>query len=285
MIQNTKYIDTNTTKLITDEIKDFFNRFGAISTSSKTPLLRLYLDYDNTLAPYGSPPSKKLLSLLDQFLENDLVEVTIISARSMDELDAWFSKHRDIKLICNYCSKIKNGDHLEWMSLYKDSINFEELYTKFMPFFDSLHYSYRYEAPFCLFVKETEKASIKKHEAKNLFENEYKNFIDTSNLSVLDSPDGFDILPAELNKGNAVKTLLPTESPTVVVAIGDSHSDEVMFKEIAKWEQEKNKDKCYLIKVTADGTSNYGNYFLRDFNETLFFLASISKVLKPTLND
>jgi trehalose 6-phosphate synthase/phosphatase len=218
----------------------------------------LFLDYDGTLVGFNSDinkasPDAELYDILESLTGDDLNRVVIISGRKHENLQDWFG-HLKIDLIGEHGAWQKHhGD--EWRSLplltdqWKQDIRAVlETYTDRTPgsFIEDKSYSLVWH------YRKVEEGlgDLRAHEI-------------ISHLKVTVANKGLQLMPGnkvlefkniEVNKGKAALIWLHEQNPDFILALGDDHTDEDIFKALPP--------EAFTIKV--GGNISAANYYLRN---------------------
>ncbi|RYF19417.1 MAG: bifunctional alpha,alpha-trehalose-phosphate synthase (UDP-forming)/trehalose-phosphatase [Flavobacteriales bacterium] len=229
----------------------------------------LFLDYDGTLVGFAgnideASPDEELYDLLQKLVDDPANRVVIVSGRRHETLENWFG-HLKVDLIAEHGAWQRNGD-LQWHSLplltdqWKQEIkSILETYVDRTPgsFIEEKSYSLVWH------YRKVEEG------LGDLRANE----ID-SNLRMMAADKGLQLMPGnkviefknvEVNKGKATLNWLYGNNPDFILALGDDHTDEDIFKVLP--------DDAISIKV--GGNISAAKYFLTDHNEVRKLLWSL----------
>lgn len=263
-----------------NEVKEYQNSLStkhAIKNSSSLILSKyekandrvLFLDYDGTLVGFAgniddAKPDEELYTLINKLLEDPKNRVVIVSGRQHTTLEKWFG-HLSVDLIAEHGAWHRtNGD--QWHSLplltdqWKQEINaILDTYTDKTPgsFIEEKSYS---------LVWHYRKADEGLGELRA---NEI-----TSHLKMLAADKGLQLMPGnkviefknvEVNKGKATLSWLYGKNPDFIMALGDDHTDEDIFKVLP--------DDAITIKIGSNLSE--AKYFLTDHKEVRKLLWSL----------
>jgi trehalose 6-phosphate synthase/phosphatase len=218
----------------------------------------LFLDYDGTLVGFNSDidkasPDRDLYEMLEKLTRDDATRVVIISGRKHETLQEWFG-HLKIDMIAEHGAWQKHYGE-EWKSLplltdqWKQDIRAVlETYTDRTPgsFIEDKSYSLVWH------YRKVEEGlgDLRAHEI-------------ISHLKVTVANKGLQLMPGnkvlefrniEVNKGKAALIWLHEKNPDFILALGDDHTDEDIFKALPQ--------EAFTIKV--GGNISAANYYLRD---------------------
>lgn len=226
----------------------------------------ILLDYDGTLTgftenPMDAVPDKELYEVLEHLGLYERNQVYIISGRAYTDIEAWFSSS-PVHLIAEHGVYRKTNYH-DWIShpgldnSWKEHVR--PLLEKFVAhtpgsFIEekshSLAWHYRKAKPSFGVVKARELLGILNYWSGSL------------NTRVLDGNKVVEITNSMVNKGTAVTDLVQNGNIDFILAIGDDHTDELLFAQLP--------DSAVSIKVGEADT--IASYRLKDFQETRKFL-------------
>lgn len=232
----------------------------------------LFLDYDGTLVGFNSDidkasPDEELYEILEGLTSDDLNRVVMISGRKHETLQEWFG-HLKVDMIAEHGAWQKHYGE-EWKSLplltdkWKHDVrSVLETYTDRTPgsFIEDKSYSLVWH------YRKVEEGlgDLRAHEI-------------ISHLKVTVANKGLQLMPGnkvlefkniEVNKGKAAQFWLHGKNPDFILALGDDHTDEDIFKALP--------DEAYTIKV--GGNISAANYYLRNPTD----VRSLLKILTAT---
>ncbi len=229
----------------------------------------IFLDYDGTLVGFSgniddAKPDKELYGIIEKLTADPLNTVVIISGRNHNTLEHWFQNHK-VDLIAEHGAwQRKHGK--KWSDIpflksdWKEEIlKLLEIYTDRTPgsFIEEKSYSLVWH------YRKAEKGlgELRAGEIMN-------------HLRIIAADRGIQIMPGnkvielrnmEVNKGRAALTWLQDNECDFIMAMGDDHTDEDIFKSIP--------DNAYTIKVGTNPSS--AKFFLHDFKEVRSFLLTL----------
>ncbi|MGE6219589.1 bifunctional alpha,alpha-trehalose-phosphate synthase (UDP-forming)/trehalose-phosphatase [Nubsella zeaxanthinifaciens] len=242
---------------------------GIISRYAATHKRVIFLDYDGTLVgfkpnPEEAKPDDELLDLLNKLTQDPLNKVVIISGRKHETLEQWFG-HLNIGLIAEHGAWQRKPQQ-DWQALpllndqWKSEIRtILEAYTDRTPgtFIEEKSYSLAWH------YRKTERG------LGELRANEIIN-----NLRVLAADKGVQIMPGnkvvefrnvEVNKGKAALNWLYENESDFILAMGDDHTDEDIFKAMPS--------NAITIKVGSELSE--AKFYLNDYKEARSLLNTI----------
>jgi trehalose 6-phosphate synthase/phosphatase len=242
---------------------------GIISRYSATNKRVIFLDYDGTLVgfkpnPEDAKPDEELLKLIQNYSDDAKNSVVIISGRKHETLEEWFG-HLNIGIIAEHGAWQKKPNQ-NWQALpllndhWKNEIRtILEAYTDRTPgtFIEEKSYSLAWH------YRKTERG------LGELRANEMIN-----NLRVMSADKGVQIMPGnkvvefrnvEVNKGKAALNWLYENESDFILAMGDDHTDEDIFKAMP--------NNAITIKVGSELSE--AKFYLNDYKEARSLLNTI----------
>jgi trehalose 6-phosphate synthase/phosphatase len=203
---------------------------------SRSASIALFLDYDGTLREIerdarAAKPTDEIMSLLDLLRPQENVDLTIISGRIADDLDAWFGEH-DIGLIAEHGAAVRRVGRDEWEQLdrnvsygWKDEVlGVLRLYEQSTPGSSveekrtSLVWHHRKTDP----EFGTWKANQLMHELGTMLANEP--------VKIRHGRKIVEVTADQVSKGGAVRRLLSEKHYDLMLCAGDDQTDETMFE-------------------------------------------------------
>lgn len=246
------------------------NKFASIARKYNNSKRRLILlDYDGTLIGFRNEPEKavpdsELLELIERLTASEKNEVYIVSGRDHKTLGTWFgasranliAEHGFYKKRCFQDWAIASGATTKWKERIKPLL---EQFVSHTPgsFIEEKTYSlawhYRKTSADLGNSNTAELLKILKAWNANL------------NIQILNGNKVIEITTANINKGSAVQPLLRSGVYDFILAIGDDHTDELLFGQLP--------ENAISVKVGTAPTC--AQYRLDDFRETREFLSKL----------
>lgn len=242
---------------------------GIISRYIATQKRIIFLDYDGTLVGFKTnideaKPDEELLTILEEFSNDPANSLVLISGRKHQTLEQWFG-HLNIGMIAEHGAwQKKQNEHWHSLPLLNDQWKSEikailETYTDRTPgtFIEEKSFSLVWH------YRKTEKG------LGELRANEIIN-----NLRVLAADKGLQIMPGnkviefrnvEVNKGKAAMNWMYETEYDFILAMGDDHTDEDIFKAMP--------NNAITIKVGSEVSE--AKFYLNDYHEVRDLLMSI----------
>jgi len=226
----------------------------------------IFLDYDGTVVPLVSHPSKakpedETLKLLHEVSSCERTTLTIISGRESKSLNEWVGD-LPINIVAEHGAAIRKigepwvyeEDHSEsWKKFIRPTL---ELFSKRCPgsFVEeknlTLAWHYRNVDNDIAFSR-----------SRELLDNLY-HLIRNANLHIIDGNKVIEVRIAGIDKGAASKRIIAGKNVDFILAIGDDRTDEDMFRALA--------DKAITIKVGSGLT--HAKYSLPNQGQVIQFL-------------
>jgi trehalose 6-phosphate synthase/phosphatase len=230
----------------------------------------LFLDYDGTLVDfqtniYHAKPDKELYQLLAALASDPYNKLVLISGRNYQTLEEWLG---DLKMdmIAEHGAWTKfHGD--EWKSIpgltddwKKEVLQVLNTYT------DRTPGSFIEEKAFSLVWHYRRTDEGLGELRANELTNNLKYLVSDRGLQILQGNKVIEVKNAEINKGKAVAAWISENHPDMMIAIGDDHTDEDIFKSLP--------DEAVTIKVGSN--ISVAKYFLNNYVEVRRFLSMLS---------
>lgn len=240
-----------------------------IKSYKKATCRTIFLDYDGTLVGFSgnindAKPDEELYEIIDRLTTDPLNTVVIISGRNHQTLKKWF-ENKKVDLIAEHGAwQRKHGKKWsvipflkkEWKDEFRKIL---EIYTDRTPgsFIEEKSYSLVWH------YRKAEKGlgELRAGEIMN-------------HLRIIAADQGIQMMPGnkvielrnmEVNKGRAALTWLYENKCDFLMAMGDDHTDEDIFKSLP--------EEAFTIKVGNNLSS--AKYFLHDYKEVRSFLLSL----------
>jgi trehalose 6-phosphate synthase/phosphatase len=239
----------------------------------------IFLDYDGTLVGFKAnielaAPDEELYLLLKQLSSDPANKLVLVSGRAPSFLEKWFG-NLDVDVIAEHGAWIKTRNS-NWLSI--PGLNFtwkKDIYPVLESFTDRTAGAFIEEKDFSLVwhYRKVEE-SLGELRTSELV-NTLRYLVEDKGLQLLPGNKVVEIKNIEINKGKAVLTFLQEDEYDFIMAIGDDHTDEDIFKAVPA--------NAITIKVGSHvSAANYytGNYVdVRNFLKELSTYNSMSKDL------
>ena len=212
----------------------------------------LLLDYDGTLVPFASRPSRaipsqEVLELLSALCSDDRNEVVLTSGRDRTALDNWFG-HLPVSMIAEHGVWLKSKDGGEWEMIEPLTAEWkEEVRPVLEVYADRTPGSFVEEKDFSLVWQYRRSDSrLGELRARELVAH-LEGLTTNLNLQVLEGSKVVEVKNSGVNKGRAAMKWLKNTDLDFVLAIGDDWTDEDTFKALP--------EEAWSIKVGLSGTA------------------------------
>ncbi|HEY0791598.1 MAG TPA: bifunctional alpha,alpha-trehalose-phosphate synthase (UDP-forming)/trehalose-phosphatase [Chthoniobacterales bacterium] len=195
----------------------------------------LFLDYDGTLRelerdPDAAKPTAAVTELLERLANLPLVNLTVISGRARDDLEAWLGG-LGCRLIAEHGASLRQPGTQAWEELDRD-VNYEwkEALLPILRLYEEATPGSLVEEKRSSLVWHYRKADQEfgDWKARQLAE-EVAALAANEPVQVRHGKKIVEVSAAEVNKGAAVSRVLNDEPFAVVLCAGDDQTDETMF--------------------------------------------------------
>ncbi len=193
-----------------------------------------FLDYDGTLVGFRTnielaAPDEELYALLRKISADPLNRVVIVSGRNHEFLEKWFG-NLDLDIIAEHGAWTKM-QHQGWQSIPGlDATWKKDIYPVLESFTDRTAGAFIEEKDFSL-VWHYRKVEESLGELRNSeLINTLRYLVEDKGLQLLPGNKVIEVKSVEVNKGKASARLMQEQDYDFVVAIGDDHTDEDVFK-------------------------------------------------------
>lgn len=230
----------------------------------------IFLDYDGTLVGFNgnidqASPDEELYRILRELSADPANKVVIVSGRRHETLEEWFG-HMKLDLIAEHGAWQKH-EQGKWKSLplltdiWKQEVKAVlDTYTDRTPgsFIEDKSYSLVWH------YRKVEEG-LGELRANEII-NHLKVTIADKGLQMMPGNKVIEFKNIEVNKGKAVLTWLYGTHPDFVLAMGDDHTDEDIFKALPA--------EAYTIKIGSNISA--AKYYLRNFTEVRQLLKTLA---------
>lgn len=221
----------------------------------------IFLDYDGTLVGFKgdidkAAPDEELYSILKRLTEDPANRVVLISGRRYETMEKWFG-HLGLDMIAEHGAWQKYKDS-EWkpLPLLTDKWK-QEVKAVLDTYTDRTPGSFIEEKSYSL-VWHYRKVEEGLGELRaNEIVNHLRVIIADKGLQMMHGNKVIEFKNIEVNKGKAAQNWLYGNDPDFILALGDDHTDEDIFKALPP--------EAYTIKVGSNISA--ARYYLKDYNE------------------
>lgn len=232
----------------------------------------IFLDYDGTLVGFNknielASPDEELLQIMEELSAVPNNEIVIISGRSHEFLEKWFGRF-PLQFIAEHGAWTKPKGK-EWTPVKGlDAAWKKEFLPVLETFSDRTPGAFIEEKGYSL-VWHYRKVEEGLGELRsNELMNTLRYFAEDKGLQLLPGNKVIEIKNIEINKGKASLDILSGGNYDFIMAIGDDHTDEDIFKAVP--------DTAITIKVGSPVSA--AKYFLRNFKDVRMFLKLLSNI-------
>ncbi len=232
----------------------------------------LFLDYDGTLVGFKAnieqaSPDKELYNLIESLIADPLNDVVIVSGRNYQFLQKWFG-HLDINLIAEHGAWTKvRGEQWESIPTLNDAWK-KDFFPVLDTFTDRTPGSFIEEKDFSLVWHyrkvEEELGELRKNELLNTL----RYLVEGKGLQLLPGNKVVEIKNMEINKGKSTLSFSQRKQYDFIIAIGDDHTDEDIFKSLP--------ENTVTIKVGSYITA--ARFYLNNFTDVRRLLGEMVPV-------
>lgn len=230
----------------------------------------IILDYDGTLVGFQkqidkASPDHALYTLLDKLSSDKQNRLVIVSGRKYQTLEAWFG-HKNYDLVAEH-GVWRKVLHDKWSqrpglsNKWKDEVNqLMETFADRTPgaFVEEKSYSLVWH-----YRKVQEGLGAMR--ANELMDN-LRYYLTAHGLQLLDGDKVIEVKNSEVNKGRATTEILHGEEYDYILAIGDDHTDEDIFKALP--------ESAISIKVGSNVSA--ARYYVNSYQEVRALLETLA---------
>jgi trehalose 6-phosphate synthase/phosphatase len=229
----------------------------------------IFLDYDGTLVGFNvnidlASPDQDLYQLLRSLSTDPANEVVMISGRKHETLSEWLG-HLKLDLIAEHGAwHKKQGSKWHKLPGLTDAWK-QDIYPILETYTDRTPGSFIEEKSYSL-VWHYRKVEVGLGELRaNELMGTLRYYTSDKGLQVLPGDKVIEVKNVEINKGRAAVNWLQDREFDFVMAIGDDHTDEDIFKALS--------EDAITIKVGSQVSA--ARYYLRNFQEVRHFLTTL----------
>lgn len=237
----------------------------------KTVKRIIFLDYDGTLIGFkadinAAAPDQELYNILEELSTDPANFVVVISGRNYEKLEEWFG-HTDLNLIAEHGAWQKRQGKWESLPGLTDQWK-QDFYPIIEAYVDRTPGAYIEEKKYSLVwhYRKVEQGlgDLRTSELMN-------------NLRYLTNDKGLQLLPGnkvleiknmEINKGKAVLSMLHNKDFDFIMALGDDHTDEDIFKALPP----------NALTVKVGNNISAARFYLRNYYESRRLLKTLIRV-------
>ncbi len=240
----------------------------------------IFLDYDGTLVGFNTnielaAPDQELVDLLKQLAADKSNRVVIVSGRDPKFLERWFGS-LDIDMISEHGAWTKISGS-EWNSAVNlTALWKKDIYPVLESFTDRTAGAFIEEKDYSLVWHYRKVEESLGHLRTEELVNNLRYLVEDKGLQLLPGNKVVEIKNVEINKGKAALNFLQTSEYDFIMAIGDDHTDEDIFKALPPT----------AITIKVGGHISAARFFTGDYKDVRGFLRDLSLNLidKPVVN-
>jgi trehalose 6-phosphate synthase/phosphatase len=210
----------------------------------------IILDYDGTLVPFEiypdlAKPTPKVEGLLRYLAGDDMNRIILTSGRDKENMDAFFGDVPVI-LMAEHGAYVKEKDM--WLSVTSQSAGWIPRAVRALNILKFMHEGS---------IVELKSLSVAWHyraitdkvtpQEKRQIEADLRLFADYENLMVCHNEDTIELRTRGIDKGSAVARWVAAQSFDFIIAVGDSDTDEDLFRALP--------ETAFTIKVGKSNSS------------------------------
>ena len=237
----------------------------------------IFLDYDGTLVGFQADinkasPDEALYKILTDLASDPANRVILISGRNYQTLETWFG-HLKLDMIAEHGAWQKHLNE-EWKSLPLLTDKWKtEVKSVLDTYTDRTPGSFIEDKSFSL-VWHYRKVEKGLGELRaNEITNHLRMMVADKGLQMLEGNKVIEFKNIEVNKGKAAHNWLFNNHPDFIIALGDDHTDEDIFKALP--------DQAFTIKVGSNISA--AKYYLKDYKEVRDLLRTFTTHIEPSL--
>jgi len=237
----------------------------------------IFLDYDGTLVGFNSDinkasPDAALYKILTDLTLDPANRVILISGRNYQTLEEWFG-HLKLDMIAEHGAWQKHlGEEWKSLPLLTDKWK-QEVKTVLDTYTDRTPGSFIEDKSFSL-VWHYRKVEKGLGELRaNEITNHLRMMVADKGLQMLEGNKVIEFKNIEVNKGKAAHNWLFNNHPDFIIALGDDHTDEDIFKALP--------EEAFTIKVGSNISA--AKYYLKDYKEVRELLKIFVTNIEPQL--
>ncbi len=206
---------------------------GIINRYANTKKRAIFLDYDGTLVGFKAnieeaSPDDELLAILEDLAKDKCNNVVIVSGRNYQTLEKWFG-HLPIDLIAEHGAWQKHKNSV-WQALLLDDAWKDEVKNTLQNYLDRTPGSFIEEKSFSLVwhYRKVERG-LGELRANEIIHN-MRQLVTDKGIQIMPGNKVIEFKNIEVNKGKAALNWLHESEYDFLLAMGDDHTDEDLFR-------------------------------------------------------
>lgn len=229
----------------------------------------LFLDYDGTLVGFRAniemaAPDEELSKLLRQLSADPANRVVIVSGRDHNFLERWLGSI-DVEMISEHGAWVKKK-HNNWLAVPGLNDQWKkDIYPVLESFTDRTAGAFIEEKDYSLVWHYRRVEESLGELRTNELMNTLRYLVEDKGLQILPGNKVIEVKNIEINKGKAVLNFLAEGEYDFILALGDDHTDEDIFKVLPS--------SAFTIKVGSHVSA--ARYYTGDYRDVRGFLSDL----------
>ncbi|WP_411273414.1 bifunctional alpha,alpha-trehalose-phosphate synthase (UDP-forming)/trehalose-phosphatase [Daejeonella sp.] len=234
----------------------------------KTSKRIIFLDYDGTLVGFqgdinAAIPDEELYQILEELWSDPANLVVVVSGRNYQKLEEWFG-HTNLSLIAEHGAWQKHEGRWESIPGLTDHWK-QDIYSVLETYVDRTPGAFIEEKNYSL-VWHYRKVEKRLGELRtNELVNNLRYLINDKGLQLLSGNKVLEIKNVEINKGKAALSMLQHNDFDFIMALGDDHTDEDVFKALPQ----------NALTVKVGNNVSAARFYLRNYKEARGLLKAL----------
>jgi trehalose 6-phosphate synthase/phosphatase len=234
----------------------------------KTSKRIIFLDYDGTLVGFqddinAAIPDEELYQILEELRSDPANLVVVVSGRNYQKLEEWFG-HTNLSLIAEHGAWQKHEGR--WESIHGLTDHWkQDIYSVLETYVDRTPGAFIEEKNYSL-VWHYRKVEKGLGELRtNELVNNLRYLINDKGIQLLPGNKVLEIKNVEINKGKAALSMLQNNDFDFIMALGDDHTDEDVFKALPQ----------NALTVKVGNNVSAARFYLKSYKEARGLLKAL----------
>ena len=234
----------------------------------KTSKRIIFLDYDGTLVGFqddinAAIPDEELYQILEELRSDPANLVVVVSGRNYQKLEEWFG-HTNLSLIAEHGAWQKHEGRWESIPGLTDHWK-QDIYSVLETYVDRTPGAFIEEKNYSL-VWHYRKVEKGLGELRtNELVNNLRYLINDKGIQLLPGNKVLEIKNVEINKGKAALSMLQNNDFDFIMALGDDHTDEDVFKALPQ----------NALTVKVGNNVSAARFYLKNYKEARGLLKAL----------
>lgn len=234
----------------------------------KTSKRIIFLDYDGTLVGFqddinAAIPDEELYQILEELRSDPANLVVVVSGRNYQKLEEWFG-HTNLSLIAEHGAWQKHEGRWESIPGLTDHWK-QDIYSVLETYVDRTPGAFIEEKNYSL-VWHYRKVEKGLGELRtNELVNNLRYLINDKGIQLLPGNKVLEIKNVEINKGKAALSMLQNNDFDFIMALGDDHTDEDVFKALPQ----------NALTVKVGNNVSAARFYLKSYKEARGLLKAL----------